>query len=74
MAQQIELAVTGMTCDHCVRAVTNAISDSEGVEPGSVQVLLDQGKASFAGDGFDIDRIIEAIDEEGYTATVTTAS
>lgn len=71
MAQNIELTVTGMTCDHCVRAVTNAISESDGVAPGSVQVLLEKGKASFAGEGFDIDKIIEAIDEEGYTAAVS---
>ncbi len=68
MVQVVELRVTGMTCDHCVRAVTGAIGDAEGVNPDSVQVMLDAGEARFEGDGFNIQQILEAIEEEGYEA------
>ena len=32
MAKTIELNITGMTCDHCVRSVTNALKRSPGVD------------------------------------------
>jgi copper chaperone CopZ len=31
MAQTIEFNITGMTCDHCVHAVTTAVKDLQGV-------------------------------------------
>jgi copper chaperone len=68
MGRVVELTVTGMTCEHCVRAVTQAIEDSEGVE--SAEVNLEQGKARFEGDGFEIEKILAAIEEEGYEARV----
>ena len=40
---QTQLAVSGMTCDHCVRHVTDAISKVAGVQ--SVAVKLAEGIA-----------------------------
>ena len=37
------LKVTGMSCEHCVRAVTNALQQSRGVQ--RAQVDLNAGKA-----------------------------
>ena len=68
MAKTIELKVTGMTCDHCVHAVTTAIQESDGVTTASVN--LDAGSARFEGEGFDIEKILAAIEEEGYEAQV----
>jgi copper chaperone len=68
MAKTIDLTITGMTCDHCVHAVTTAIGESEGVE--SVEVSLERGAARFEGEGFDLDTILAAIEEEGYHAEV----
>ena len=68
MSQTIELAITGMTCDHCVRAVTNAVEDVDGVT--SAKVDLATNSAKIEGGVIDIGKILEAIEEEGYSATV----
>jgi copper chaperone len=68
MAQTIELNVTGMTCDHCVHAVTEAVSQVEGVD--EVKVSLDEKSAVVRGGQFDVAHVIAAIEEEGYEAAV----
>jgi copper ion binding protein len=67
MSQTIELNVTGMTCDHCVHAVTTAVKDVEGVV--DAEVSLEKKSARITGDGIDLQKILEAIEEEGYAAT-----
>ena len=64
----INLNVTGMTCDHCVRSVTNAVNELPGVVRTTVD--LDAGTATVEGDELDAARIIAAIEEEGYEAAV----
>lgn len=57
--------VTGMTCDHCVRAVTTELVLLEGVR--SVDVDLAQGAVTVTSDGpLDLEEVREAIDEAGY--------
>jgi copper chaperone CopZ len=57
--------VTGMTCDHCRRAVTQEISAVDGVE--SVAVDLASGTVTVTSDR-PVDRadIAAAVDEAGY--------
>jgi copper chaperone len=57
--------VTGMTCDHCRRAVTEEISAVDGVE--SVDVDLASGTVTVTTAG-PVDRadIVAAVDEAGY--------
>lgn len=57
--------VTGMTCGHCVAAVTEEVSAIEGVE--SVEVDLDTGVVTVAA-ATDPTRtqMAEAVDEAGY--------
>ena len=57
--------VTGMTCDHCVRAVTQGVTAVAGVT--SVDVDLESGLVTVGSDG-DLDRstLVTAIDEAGY--------
>lgn len=57
--------VTGMTCGHCVEAVTREVSDV----PGVVSVDVDLAGGTVAVHGEDVsDRAVrEAIDEAGYT-------
>lgn len=66
-----ELRVEGMTCDHCVRAVTEELNALEGVEV--VDVDLRVGGASvvrIASTGaVDAAALGAAIDEAGYTLT-----
>jgi copper chaperone len=66
MAKTIEFNITGMTCDHCVHAVTGAIGDLSGVS--SVKVSLEEKKATVTGDMIDIAAVVAAVAEEGYTA------
>lgn len=63
-----EYAVTGMTCDHCVRAVTSELLAVPGVS--GVAVDLVPGGASTvrieASDDVTDDAVRAAVDEAGY--------
>ena len=61
-----ELQVAGMSCQHCVRAVTKALSALEGVD--SVEVTLETGKVVVTGsENMASDEAIKAaITEEGF--------
>ena len=55
--------VQGMTCAHCVKAVTRAV---QAVDPAArVEVDLPSGRVAVASDA-DRERIASAIREEGY--------
>ena len=60
--------VTGMTCDHCVRAVTDEMSAIPGVR--DVEVDLVAGGEStvrvVSEDALSEDTVREAVDEAGY--------
>ena len=57
--------VTGMTCDHCVRAVTTELVLLPGVR--SVDIDLAEGAVTVTSDGpMDQEEVREAIDEAGY--------
>ncbi|MEX2236873.1 MAG: cation transporter [Dehalococcoidia bacterium] len=66
--EKIELEVRGMTCDHCVTSIRNAVQELPGVE--SAQVDLEGGSAEVEGQNLDRAAIIAAIEEEGYEASV----
>ncbi len=59
----LELEVTGMTCEHCVRAVGNAVRAVPGA--GKVAVDLEHGRVRIEGDP-DPAAVRAAIREEGY--------
>jgi len=59
--------VKGMTCDNCVQHVTKAIRELPGVR--DVMVDLATNSARVEGD-VDQRAIIEAVEEEGYEASV----
>ena len=60
------LKVGGMSCEHCVKAVTNAVGSIAGVE--SVNVSLEAGSAEVKYDPalVSLDKIKSAIAEEDY--------
>ncbi len=59
----VELTVTGMTCAHCVRAVTEAVS----AVPGTAGVAVDLGSGKVRVDGEpDFAALRAAIEAEGY--------
>ena len=56
--------VTGMTCGHCVKAITEEVSAIEGVD--DVTVDLETGNLAVTSDRpIDFDRIVEAVAEAG---------
>ncbi|MDZ5444692.1 heavy metal-associated domain-containing protein [Micromonospora sp. 4G57] len=58
-------AITGMTCEHCVRAVTGELSALPGVE--EVQVDLTTGTATVASAApLPVESVRAAVDEAGY--------
>ncbi len=59
------LNIEGMTCGHCKKAVEDALGRVPGVT--KVDVDLDAGKATV--EGGDLNALITAVSEEGYTAT-----
>ena len=64
---QTQLTVSGMTCDHCVRHVTDAISKVAGVN--SVNVKLTEGIAIIESDlSLDIQVVRDAVVAAGYSA------
>lgn len=67
MAQTLQLDITGMTCDHCVHAVTEAAKGTPGVTDAKVD--LESKSATVTGENVDIQKLIDAIAEEGYEAT-----
>jgi copper chaperone len=57
--------VTGMTCDHCVRAVEAEVSEVAGVT--AVEVDLGAGRVRVTGDGTVDDAAVRAaVAEAGY--------
>lgn len=60
-----EIQVTGMSCQHCVRAVTQALEQVPGVT--GVQVDLERGLARVEG-GADAGALIQAVVDAGYGA------
>ncbi len=62
-----DYTIAGMTCSHCVKAVTEEVSALPGVT--DVQVDLDSGALKVTSQGpVDVDRIVEALAEAGdYT-------
>jgi copper chaperone CopZ len=63
----VEYQVTGMTCEHCERAVTDEVSRVPGVEAVDVSTgtgLLQLSTAS----AIDDDAVLAAVEEAGYSA------
>ncbi len=65
----LTLAITGMTCGHCVAAVKKALVAVPGVE--SVEVTLSPPRAVVAFDPSraTVEMLVKATDEEGYPSS-----
>jgi len=64
----LDVAVTGLTCNHCVMSVTRAVAEVDGV--AAVRVDLVPNGASIvhidSDDEIDRDRVAEAVIGAGY--------
>ncbi|HEY0994903.1 MAG TPA: heavy-metal-associated domain-containing protein [Gemmatimonadaceae bacterium] len=64
---KLEMQISGMTCGHCVRAVSKALEGVDGVQVeqvqvGSAVVHYDEAKVSRG-------RIAEVVEDAGYAVT-----
>lgn len=57
--------VVGMTCAHCVAAVTNEVGMIPGAE--EVDVDLATGRLAVRGEGFRYEDVRTAVEEAGYS-------
>lgn len=67
--EQLRLSIDGMSCGHCVRAVSDALAKLPGVQVeqvsvGTASVAYDPGQTS-------PEHIIDAVGDEGYMAQRT---
>ncbi len=63
--ETVDYKVRGMTCGHCVKAVTDEVS----AIPGVVSVNVDLGSGTMelqSASPIAVDRVREAVDEAGY--------
>lgn len=62
----ITLRISGMTCEHCVRAVETALNAIPGV---AARVSLEEKLARIEAESdIDTERLVHAVEEESYTA------
>lgn len=61
----IKLRISGMTCNHCVMAVTKALRSVPGVT--RAEVSLTNGEAAVEGTP-KLEELVLAVEEEGYQA------
>ena len=69
MPEQVErvYAVEGMSCGHCVAAVSEEVGAVAGV--GAVDVDLAGGRVTVRGEGFDDGAVLAAVEEAGYSGS-----
>lgn len=63
-----KIKIDGMSCEHCVAAVTKALNNVEGVTK-VISVDLKTGQAEIEGNP-ENPSLVKAIEEEGYQAEV----
>jgi len=65
----IELKIEGMSCEHCVARTEKALAAVTGVN--QVEVRLEPGAATVTGENVNLDDLINAVDEAGFTASAS---
>ena len=65
--ENLTLHIEGMSCGHCLNAVTKALSGLGGVEIDSVKI--GRAELRFDPSRIDVARIAAAVSDEGYRAT-----
>ena len=62
------LKIDGMSCEHCVKTVTKALEDLDGVKKAQVNLKRGSAKVTYDSDKVNVDKLIEAVVEAGYEA------
>lgn len=66
--RKIDLAIRGMSCGHCVKAVASALAAVPGVEVKDVQV--GRARVEVEPGATQPDDLVRAVDDAGYEASV----
>jgi copper chaperone len=68
MSERTTYSVTGMTCGHCVNAVTEELMNVPGVTEVRVDLVVGAGSPVHvvSADKLDIELVRAAVDEAGY--------
>jgi copper chaperone len=61
---ELTMTVQGMTCEHCVHAVTSAVTEVSGVDAADVD--LETGRVAVSGSDIDEAAVRAAIIDAGY--------
>lgn len=69
MKKQILLNITGMSCNHCVMNVTNALSGKSGVKKVKVDLKKNEATVTVKEDILP-EILISAVKEAGYEASL----
>ena len=64
--QSMVVQIDGMTCEHCVRAVTSALRAIEGVSDVEVSLAEKSATIHYDADSPDIGQMRTALEQEGY--------
>ena len=66
------ITVTGMTCDHCVHAVTEELTALPGVRTVDIDLVVggDSPVTISSDSPLDRDAVVAAVDGAGYTAEI----
>ncbi len=67
--ESIELKIEGMSCEHCVARTEKALAAVTGVN--EVEVRLEPGAATVTGENVNLDDLIDAVDQAGFTASAS---
>lgn len=63
-----ELRVEGMSCGHCVQAVTGALQQLPGVSQAQVDLEAGRARIEYDESQIGVEELIGAVEEQGYAA------
>ena len=64
--EKLTLKVEGMACEHCVKAVTNALKALPGVHSASVDLKAKTAKVEYDPKLATVEKMRSAIEDSGY--------
>ena len=65
------IKISGMTCGHCVRSVTQALEGVDGVKSAQVDLTAGQARVDYDETETSPDALVSAVADEGYSAEET---
>ncbi|OLZ09581.1 heavy-metal-associated domain-containing protein [Sulfobacillus thermosulfidooxidans] len=64
--ERVSLGVKGMTCNHCVMTVTNALKSVDGVKTASVSLDQELAKITYDESKTSLEQLKQAVIAAGY--------